>query len=44
LDVRNADEMRLTAELAVYQAEIELQGLALESLVLSGGLLDYIGS
>jgi chromosome segregation ATPase len=32
IDVRSANEMRLTAELAVYQAEVELQGLALEWL------------
>ena len=44
IDVRSADEARLEAELGVYQAEVELQGLALESLVLAGGLLPYIGA
>jgi multidrug efflux pump subunit AcrB len=42
IDVRTADEARLGARLAVYQAELGLQALALESLVLSGQFLKYV--
>lgn len=44
LDVRTADDLRLQADLAVYQAELELEGIALEGLVLTDGLLGWLES
>ena len=43
IDVRNADDAKLKAQLGVYRAETQMQALAVESLVLSGHLLDYLG-
>ena len=42
IDVRTADEAKLTARLAVHQAELALQALAVESLILTGSLLSYL--
>ncbi|MBF0441510.1 MAG: efflux RND transporter permease subunit [Oligoflexales bacterium] len=42
LDVRLADQARLTAGVGVYQALLELQAIAIESMILSGCFLDYL--